>query len=83
MRADGTDFAVEASITQVDHGSAPLFTAFIRDITERKQAEAALKESERRFFQFAEQMPLGVHVVGTDGRSAFMNVAAIPLAAPR
>jgi PAS domain S-box-containing protein len=77
MRGDGTDFAVEASITQVDRdGSAPLFTAFMRDITERKQAEAVLKESEQRFFQFAEQMPLGIHVVDTDGRSAFMNVAA-------
>ncbi|MCW3036237.1 MAG: Histidine kinase [Actinobacteria bacterium] len=77
MRGDGTDFAVEASIAQVDrHGSAPLFTAFMRDITERKQAEAVLRESEQRLFQFAEQMPMGVHVVDTDGRSVFMNVAA-------
>jgi len=77
LRADGSEFAVEACVTKVEgHGATPMFTAFIRDITERKRADAALRESEQRFLQFAEQLPLGIYVVDTDGRPTFMNAAA-------
>ncbi len=38
-RADGTEFPVEVTITRVDGLAQPLFTGFIRDISERRQAE--------------------------------------------
>jgi PAS domain S-box-containing protein len=47
LRRDGTRFPVELAITSVAQRSAPYFTAFVRDITVRKQYErdlAAAKE---------------------------------------
>jgi len=39
MRADGTEFPVELSITRIGMGGVPTFTASVRDISERKKAE--------------------------------------------
>jgi PAS domain S-box-containing protein len=39
MRRDGTEFPVELTITRTGGPEAPAFTAYIRDITERRQAE--------------------------------------------
>ena len=47
LRRDGTRFPVELAITSVAQRSAPYFTAYVRDITVRKQYErdlAAAKE---------------------------------------
>ena len=38
-RADGTEFPVEVAITRVETTTPPLFTGYIRDISERKHAE--------------------------------------------
>ena len=43
MRADGTEFPVEVSVTPIEGEGEPLYTAFLRDITERRQAEEALR----------------------------------------
>src|SRR5207237_4084655 len=39
LRADGTEFPVELSITRIGSEDPPTFTGFVRDITERKRAE--------------------------------------------
>ncbi len=46
LRADGDMFASEISISHIVIRGRKLFTAIVRDITERKQAEAALAASE-------------------------------------
>src|SRR5918999_31213 len=46
-----------------------------RDVTERKAAEEALKESEERFRTAFEDSPLGVALVGLDGRRFRVNQA--------
>jgi diguanylate cyclase (GGDEF)-like protein/PAS domain S-box-containing protein len=47
IRSDGTEFPIELAITPIKSGSAPLFTAFIRDITGRKEAEAKISRLNR------------------------------------
>ncbi len=46
VRGDGTEFPVELAITRIPLEGAPSFTGYLRDITERKQAEEELRRSE-------------------------------------
>ena len=43
MRADGSEFPVELTITSLKDKGIPLVTGFIRDISERKQAEQEIR----------------------------------------
>ncbi len=44
MRSDKSEFPLELSITRMGSQEPPMFTGFIRDITERKEAENRLRE---------------------------------------
>jgi C4-dicarboxylate-specific signal transduction histidine kinase len=47
LRANGEEFPLEATISQVTTGGERLYTVILRDITQRKQAEQALVRSEK------------------------------------
>ncbi len=47
LRADGEEFPIEASISQIESDGKSLFTVILRDIAERKHAEEALNEHAR------------------------------------
>ncbi len=46
MRADGSEFPAEISITRISSSGPPLFTGHLRDITDRKEREQALRENQ-------------------------------------
>ena len=46
LRADGTEFPIEASISQTGVDGRRLFTVILRDVTHRKAAEDALHQSQ-------------------------------------
>jgi PAS domain S-box-containing protein len=49
MRSDGTEFPAELAINRVKGDLEPLFTAFIRDITERRRMEEDVRANQKRF----------------------------------
>jgi PAS domain S-box-containing protein len=44
LRADGDEFPIEASISQVTVGNQKLYTVILRDITERRRAEEEIRK---------------------------------------
>jgi PAS domain S-box-containing protein len=53
-RKDGTELDVEVSATAMELGAGFVYSAVVRDITDRKRAGEALRISERRFKLIAE-----------------------------
>ncbi|HEY0349937.1 MAG TPA: PAS domain S-box protein, partial [Pyrinomonadaceae bacterium] len=47
MRADGEEFPIEASISQIESDGQKLYTVILRDVSERRRSEEALKEQAR------------------------------------
>jgi PAS domain S-box-containing protein len=47
MRADGTEFPAELGIIRIGSSTPPLFTGFVRDITDRRRAEEQLRQAQK------------------------------------
>jgi PAS domain S-box-containing protein len=73
MHRDGTEFPVELAITPIGFGDDLVFSGFIRDITGRVRAEAALRESEQRFRTTANAAPVLIWMSGKDKRCTWFN----------
>jgi PAS domain S-box-containing protein len=63
-RKDGQRFPVEVSLSTVQAADDIQVLAVVRDITERKQGEEVLRQSEERFRSIFEQGPMGVVLMG-------------------
>ena len=78
LRANGEEFPLEASISQVSIGGKKLFTVILRDITQRKRDEQALRESAERYQRLVELVPDAIWIE-RDDRIAFVNRACVQL----
>ena len=73
LRSNGEEFPIEASISRVEDAGKKLFTVIIRDVTERRNVEEAVAESERRFRLIANTAPVLIWMSGTDKMCNYFN----------
>ncbi len=66
MRKNNTLFPVEISSRRVNIEGSKYYQTISRDITERKQAEVTLRESELRFRKIFEESPFPMVITGKD-----------------
>ena len=62
LRADGERLPIELTVTQVPIPGTTLFTGFIRDLTERRNAELQLREAEQRYRTLVENLPAATYI---------------------
>jgi PAS domain S-box-containing protein len=75
-RLDGRTFSSEVLLTRMELDGECLLQASIRDITERRQAEEALRASSQTFRSVIEASPLAIVAVDQEFRVTLWNPAA-------
>ncbi len=80
-RKDGSEFPVElwTSVVKDDEGNPVALVGMARDITERKQAEYSLRQSEERFRSLFEESKDCVFVNTIGGKIVDINPAGVEL----
>lgn len=73
LRKDGTLFPFEMSLSSWKSGDKTYFSDIIRDVSERKKVQEALKKSEERFRTFAETAVDGIVTTDDKGKILFFN----------
>lgn len=75
VRSNGQEFPFEASISKIEIEGKSIFTAILRDISERKRMERELRENEARLKEMFENLDSGVAIysVSSDGQDFFFS----------
>src|SRR5215475_9719668 len=75
-RADGTTFPVDIMLNPLKHLAEPMVLAVVRDVTDRRATEEALRQSRTMFEKFYEQSPDAVVVMDEIGTIDRVNALA-------
>jgi PAS domain S-box-containing protein len=75
LRRDGSRITMEIAIVRLPDVAPPVFTAFLRDVTDRKRAQDALAESEARFRAIFERSNAGMAISDASGLYMAVNTA--------
>ena len=73
VRADGSLFDAEASISHVELDGRTYFTAILRDVSTARRAAQALAASEARFRGLAAAAPVGIFQADAEGACCYVN----------
>ena len=76
LRADGEEFPIEASISQIAEAGGRFFTVILRDITQRARAETMLARSEARLRGILDSAMDAVITVDAAQHVVLFNAAA-------
>ncbi len=76
LHANGTEMLVELAITRVPVAGPPLFTAYLRDITEHKQAEIEHNRLSAYNQLLLDSTGEGIYGIDTEGLCTFLNHTA-------
>ena len=76
LHSDGKEFPIEMSLGETDEEGERLFTAVIRDITERKRAEETLDRLSRQHEMVLKSAGEGIFGLDLRGHATFVNPAA-------
>jgi len=75
LRKDGTEFPVEMSVNSVEQNNEWWTVAVVRDISQRRKTDEAIRQSEERFRGAFETAAHGMGLVAPDGRWLKVNRA--------
>ncbi len=78
-RKSGEEFPLEAAISRTVVNGESRYTAILRDVSERRRAEQALRESESLFRTALEWSPIGMAIRDLDGHWLAVNRALCDL----
>ncbi len=73
VRRDGSEFPIEISLSGWGTSKGKFSTAILRDISDRKQAEKALRDEEERYRGLYEHVPVGLFRMDPDGKIGMAN----------
>jgi len=71
--SDGEDFYTEVSLNTLKIGKEIFIQAIVRDITERKKAEAKLIYERERYSFLVDRMPYGMVLIDKTGKFLYVN----------
>ena len=76
-RYDGTTFYTEVTLNRIKIEEEYLIQAIVRDVTESKLAEEALKKSEEKYRTALDNMMEGCQIISPDWRYLYVNDALL------
>jgi PAS domain S-box-containing protein len=84
LRADGVEFPAELAVVPMAMPSGrTMYTAYLRDLTDQKNSEEALRASRQRFQALGDLAPVGVFLTDARGDATYVNPRLIEMSGLR